>query len=226
MMINIREAGPSELAQIVSLHERAFPDFLLTRLGSAFLRTYYEIALQHTGTLALIAEEAKGRTAGFLIGYVAPQEFYTLLTRRKWRLAWMAVRSMMCSPNLLPRVFGNMRRMREAAKPSSTSRLKAELASIGVLPAASGRGVGKALVSEFVQRAVARGAKNIYLTTDAENNAKANSFYQKLGFSRYKTFLAPGGRLINEYVLALEGRSGCDYQFTFKLFKKPFPQDL
>jgi ribosomal protein S18 acetylase RimI-like enzyme len=206
-MVNIQEARRSALAQIVSVHERAFPGFLLTMLGSTFLQTYYEIALENTATVALIAQGVDGSTVGFLIGHVAPQEFYALLNRRRWRLAWKAARAVMCSPRLLPRVFGNMRRMSRAAKPSSTPRLGAELASIAVLPAASGKGVGKALVLEFAQRAVALRADYIYLTTDAEDNGKVNSFYWKLGFTRNKTFLAPGGRLMNEYVLPLEGRS-------------------
>jgi ribosomal protein S18 acetylase RimI-like enzyme len=179
-------------------------------LGSTFLRTYYEIAFENTGTLALIAQEAGGSAVGFLIGYVAPQKFYSLMKRRRWRLASKAIRAVMCSPKLLPRVFGNIRRMNGAAKPGSTSRLGAELASIGVLPSASGKGVGKALVLAFAQRAFALRAEYIYLTTDAEENGKVDSFYQKLGFTRNKTFLAPGGRLMNEYVLPLEGRSGCD----------------
>jgi ribosomal protein S18 acetylase RimI-like enzyme len=211
-MVNIREARSSALAQIVSIHERTFPGFLLTMLGSTFLRTYYEIALENMGTLALIAQEGEGSTVGFLIGYVAPQEFYALLNRRRWRLASKAISAVMRSPKLLPRVFGNMRRMSGAAKPSSTSRLGAELASIGVLPAASGKGVGKALVLAFAQRAVALRAEYVYLTTDAENNGKVNSFYQKLGFTRNRTFLAPGGRLMNEYVLTLEGQSGCSLE--------------
>jgi ribosomal protein S18 acetylase RimI-like enzyme len=209
-MANIREARPSALAEIVSIHERTFPGFLLTMLGSTFLRTYYEIALEHKGTLALIAQEAEGTTVGFLMGCVAPQEFYAFLNRRRGRLAWKAIRAVMGSPKLLPRVLGNVRRMNQAARPRSSSRPRAELVSIGVLPAASGKGVGKALVWAFAQRAVALRAEDIYLTTDTENNDKANSFYQKLGFTHNKTFLAPGGRLMNEYVLPLEGRSGCD----------------
>src|ERR1022692_4787391 len=76
LMVNIQEARPSALDQIVSVHERTFPGFLLTMLGSTFLRTYYEIALENTGTVALVAQGIDGSTVGFLIGHVAPQEFY------------------------------------------------------------------------------------------------------------------------------------------------------
>src|ERR1035441_9690776 len=83
---DIREANTADLAQIVSLHERSFPGFLMSMLGSGFLRVYYETALGCTGTVALIAEEGEG-AVGFVIGYIAPQEFYTLLRGRRLRLA-------------------------------------------------------------------------------------------------------------------------------------------
>jgi ribosomal protein S18 acetylase RimI-like enzyme len=206
-MVSIREANAADLAQIVSVHERCFPGFLMTMLGRTFLGAYYKTSFDYAGTVALVALE-EGDTVGFVVGYVAPQEFYALLRRRRWRLASSAIRAVMCSPSLLPRVFGNMQRMSRAAKPSSTSRLGTELAAIGVIPEASGKGLGKALVCAFVQRASALKAEYVNLTTDAEDNDEVNVFYQKLGFTRSKAFLAPAGRLLNEYVLRLEGRSG------------------
>jgi ribosomal protein S18 acetylase RimI-like enzyme len=204
-MLSIREADRSAVAEIVRAHELSFPGFLMTRLGAAFLRVYYGTSLNYSGTVALIAKEDE-RTVGFVIGYVAPQGFYALLRRRQWRLAWAAMPRVMFSPSLLPRVLGNMRRMKEAAQPGAAAELRAELASVGVVPEASGKGVGKALVTCFVRRAAALEAEYAHLTTDATNNDKVNIFYTKLGFRCSRTFLAPGGRLMNEYVLPLKGR--------------------
>jgi ribosomal protein S18 acetylase RimI-like enzyme len=206
-MVSIREANAADLAQIVSAHERCFPGFLMTMLGSAFLGAYYRTSFDYAGTVALVAQEG-GDTVGFVVGYVAPQKFYALLRKRRWRLASSAIRAVLRSPSSFPRVFGNMQRMSGAARPSTTSRLGTELAAIGVIPEASRKGLGKALVRNFVQRAGALKAEYVHLTTDAENNDEVNVFYQKLGFARSKAFAAPGGRLLNEYVLFLEGRSG------------------
>jgi ribosomal protein S18 acetylase RimI-like enzyme len=207
-MISIVDASPATLTGIVSLHERAFPGFLMTMLGRSFLRVYYETSLEYVGTVALTAQE-EGDTVGFVVGYIAPEGFYALLRRRRWRLATAAVRAVLRAPNLLPRVFGDMRRVSRSAEPSSPPGLRAELASIGVPPAASGKGLGRMLAEAFVQRARARGAEYVYLTTDAENNDKVNAFYCRMRFTRSRTFLGPGGRLMNEYVSPLDERSGC-----------------
>jgi ribosomal protein S18 acetylase RimI-like enzyme len=207
-MISIREASPSDLAQIVTTHEHCFPGFLMTMLGSAFLRAYYETCLNSRGTVALIAQE-EGKTLGFIVGYLAPSRFYALLRSRWWLLAWTATRGMLQSPELLTRVLGNFRRMSTSAKGTAGEELGVELASVGVLPAASGKGLGKALILAFAERARTIGADHIYLTTDAENNEKVNAFYGGLMFTRSGTFLAPGGRLMNKYVLLLQSQSDC-----------------
>jgi ribosomal protein S18 acetylase RimI-like enzyme len=202
---SIRKANTADLAQIVSLHQSSFPGFLMTMLGTRFLRVYYETALECTGTVALITEE-KGRAVGVIVGYVAPREFYAFLRSRRLSLAWAAARGLLLAPGLLPRILGNMRRLRRPADCSAHSEAGAELASIGVLPTVSGRGLGKALVTEFIRHVRASAAKHVYLTTDAVDNDKVNGFYCGLGFTCSHTFLAPGGRLMNEYVLLLEKR--------------------
>ena len=202
---NIREANTADLAQIVSLHQSSFPGFLMTMLGSGFLRVYYETALECSGTVALIAEEG-GRAVGFLVGYVAPHKFYASLRSRRLGLVLAAARGMLLAPELLPQILGNMRRLSRSADCSARSAGGAELASIGILPTGCGRGFGKALVTEFIRRARASTVKYVYLTTDAVDNDKVNGFYGGLGFTRNNAFLAPGGRLMNEYVLLLENR--------------------
>jgi ribosomal protein S18 acetylase RimI-like enzyme len=207
-MTSIRKASASDLAQIVSMHEHCFPGFLMTMLGSAFLRAYYKASLNSHGTVALIAQE-EGKTLGFVVGYLAPSRFYALLRRQWWLLGWTATIGVLRSPDLFTRVLGNFRRMSRSAMRSTDQELGVELASVGVLPTASGKGLGKALISAFAQRARNCGADHIYLTTDAENNEKVNAFYVGLKFTRAGTFLAPGGRLMNKYILLLQGQSEC-----------------
>jgi ribosomal protein S18 acetylase RimI-like enzyme len=200
---SIHDACPTALGQIVSLHESSFPGFLMTLLGSGFLRIYYETALEYPGTISLIARDA-GNVVGFVVGYLGPHDFYSLLRRRWRRLAMAAAKGLLLAPGLLPRVLGNMRSIRRLAQCIERPDVGAELASIGVLPKYSGQGLGKALVKAFVERARANAAKYVYLTTGAVDNDKVNGFYFGLGFTCSKTFLAPGGRLMNEYVLLLE----------------------
>lgn len=58
---------------------------------------------------------------------------------------------------------------------------EAEIISIGVLPDFRGRGLGGALVSEFVTRMQQRGAEMVFLEVAVDNDA-AVSLYKRLGF--------------------------------------------
>jgi ribosomal protein S18 acetylase RimI-like enzyme len=97
-----------------------------------------------------------------------------------------------------------MRSVNRLAHCTARPGLEAELASVGVHPAACGKGLGKTLVLAFAEQARARRAEYVYLTTDAVNNDKVNGFYRGLGFAHCRSFLAPGNRLMNEYVLPLK----------------------
>ena len=55
--------------------------------------------------------------------------------------------------------------------------------SICVLPEIQGTGAGKKLVQTFLDKAVQRGCKRVFLTTDQDDNDSVNQFYIKLGFT-------------------------------------------
>lgn len=160
-MIEVREASRADLGQIVSVHERCFPGFLMTMLGSTFLRVYYETSLEYSGTIFLKAQEEGCALVGFAVGYVSPSGFYALLRRRRWRLAMAAARAALLAPRLLPRVLGGISRMNRNANCGACSGLGVELASIGVLPAASGKGLGGVGNSTYPARASQRGGVRI-----------------------------------------------------------------
>lgn len=58
---------------------------------------------------------------------------------------------------------------------------EAEIISTGVLPGFRGRGIGGALVSEFVTRMQQRGIEAVFLEVAVDNDA-ALSLYKRLGF--------------------------------------------
>ena len=82
------------------------------------------------------------------------------------------------------------------------------MSSIAVRPVSTNRGVGKALVREFLDRARELQAVEVYLTTDAENNESTNAFYRRLGFQLKETFITPRGRPLNEFIFPLQERRG------------------
>lgn len=70
---------------------------------------------------------------------------------------------------------------------------EAEIISTGVVPEWRGRGIGGALVSEFISRVQARGAAMVFLEV-AINNETALSLYKRLGFAAVglrKAYYAP-----------------------------------
>jgi ribosomal protein S18 acetylase RimI-like enzyme len=71
-----------------------------------------------------------------------------------------------------------------------------------------GRGIGRALVERWVEEVKRRGYTGCYLTTDANDNDKINNFYRKLGWKIESTYTTPEGRLMNRYILDLDGKAG------------------
>jgi N-acetylglutamate synthase-like GNAT family acetyltransferase len=76
---------------------------------------------------------------------------------------------------------------------------EALLASIAVDPALQSKGIGGKLVDQFLVQAKAKGARTVYLATQALNNENINRFYQRKGFSCRRIVLMPEDRQMNEY---------------------------
>jgi GNAT superfamily N-acetyltransferase len=75
--------------------------------------------------------------------------------------------------------------------------------SISVEPLLQGHGIGRILVSTFMEECRSRGCTHVNLTTDAVNNSETNTFYHQLGFELRQSFTTPEGRIMNEYVIPL-----------------------
>lgn len=82
---------------------------------------------------------------------------------------------------------------------------EAELLTVAVHPNAQGRGIGSALVADFLTTATNRGARRAFLEV-AEDNAAACAVYTRAGFlpvgKRKGYFHAPDGRRIDAIVMA------------------------
>lgn len=199
--VYIRVARGKDIGSMVAIHERAFPGFLMTRLGPAFLEDYYRLVQSSESGLALVAERRED-VVGFVVGYTDPRTFYRLLRKQKARFGIRMLPALVRSPGLVPQVLASFRR----ADPCGGSERAAltELASIAVDPEYGGQGIGTRLVKSFLEEVRSRGARGVYLTTDANGNDFVNAFYVKLGFSCVRTFRAGGRRVMNEYWVLFE----------------------
>jgi ribosomal protein S18 acetylase RimI-like enzyme len=205
----VRPATEKDLPGIVTIHQEAFSNFFLTRLGADFLRRYYALVLTYRAGIVLVSEKS-GTLQGFVCGFMEPAEFYKQMWRNKRNFALPALSALVRHPSLAAGVLYGVQRIQTSAARSPVR--SCELSSIAVAPEAGGNGLGKALVQAFVAQAQSMDAECVYLTTDADGNDSANALYQQVGFQRTQRFLQRKGRWMNEYViewLAETGIPGC-----------------
>ncbi len=193
----VRSATVSDLAGIVAIHQKAFNQFFLTRMGSEFLRRYYELVLNYRSGIVLVSER-HGIINGFVCGFADPAEFYRSMWRNRVRFALPALAALLRHPSLGANVIHAVRRIQTSA--TQGSRVSCELSSIAVIPEASGKGVGRTLLEAFLDQSWAKQAENVYLTTDADGNGAANALYRDMGFQHSRRFLQKKDRWMNEYV--------------------------
>jgi ribosomal protein S18 acetylase RimI-like enzyme len=164
-------------------------------LPDAFLEPYP--ALEPGSAFVL---ELDGVPAGYVVGTVDTREFVA-----RWRDDWLPEarrRHPGRAPSAEERWLWDALLQPEGMLTPFVDECPAHL-HIDLLPAAQGRGWGRALMRAFGARAVAAGAGGIHLRLDQANTG-AIAFYERLGF----TMLEPGTYGIASERLAAEPRSG------------------
>jgi GNAT superfamily N-acetyltransferase len=175
----VRPMTLADLRSVAQVHCVAFQGFFLDQMGLIFLRAYYKVVLRYQDSIALVAEDADGRIAGFAIGFVNPTGFYAFLKSEWLRLVAGAVIGLLRRPQLLGRVLMNRSRVSNNSKSEPEADV-VELASIAV--AEREHGLGSCLIAAFIKQAKLLGGSRITLTTDLKDNAAVQQFYRKHGF--------------------------------------------
>ena len=199
----LRVLGVKDLNEVVAVHCAAFPGFLMTLLGPEFLRSYYQTVLDCGDAIFLGQFDDLGNLQGFVAGFAEPASFYALLASRKRRMLAAAAIHLLRRPGLWPSVLENAGTTSQRATRNESG--TAELASIAVMPAAQGRGYGRALIESFLRVARQHGAAQVDLTTDADGNEAVNHLYARAGFRLSGASTRKGGRRMNHYTIALAG---------------------
>lgn len=189
---------PEHLRAVAGVHQAAFPDTTLTRLGDAFLRLYYGSLLADARGLALVALGGGG-VCGFAAGMLGPRSFY----RELWRqhalaFLWAAVPGLLRHPGLASRLVAAPR----FAGLHPVGARDATLASIAVTPAVAGRGVGRGLFEAFRRLATERGGEALHWGAKA-SEAVAVAFYEHVPGAERRAVHGLGNELVYEYRLAL-----------------------
>ncbi len=210
----IRLANPNDLRAVVRVHQQAFPGFLMTELGPAFLRAYYQTVMDYSHPILLVYEGSSGALEGFAAGFMNPPQFYKRLKERRWQLAFSAGLHLMLRPARWRRVLASRHRAYQLAHQPAEPTATAELASLGVLPQSQGKGIGRQLVLAFLETAQAKGASRVILTTDAQQNDSVNRFYQRLGFQLRSQYWHSSTRLMNLYEYNFSGKDALIFSPT------------
>ena len=196
-MSNIRPMCSEDIESVVRVHMDAFQGFFLTFLGPTFLTEFYEGVCEDHSGIALIYEDHF--VLGFVVGTVQPSGFYKrLIQERWWKFGLSSLWPLIRKPSIIPRL------LRALNLPDHVSKMQPRtgtLMSLAVMNGCQGRGIGKQLVSSFLEHSRKKGVELVNLTTDAADNEPTNEFYRKMGFTCAKTFATPEGRLMNEYFI-------------------------
>jgi glycosyltransferase involved in cell wall biosynthesis/ribosomal protein S18 acetylase RimI-like enzyme len=193
--VEIRRMTRRDLADVVSVHQSAFPDFFLSSLGSGFLSQFYRAVVDWPDGVAIVAA-VDGRIAGFAAGSTAPRTFYRrLFVRRSIAIGATLVPVIVRRPSTLLRVA----RRAVQRTGSGTESPGAELMSLAVAPNEQHRRVGRALLDAFVARVAEARQQSLWLTTDAVDNDGVKRFYERAGFVKSRAFANSEGRQLDEY---------------------------
>ena len=177
--MDIRSMSLADVDYVAAVHEYAFPDFFLTLLGHDFLKRYYLTVLEYEDSISLVHLNSHGSIDGFAVGFGEPSAFYSFLKKKGLPFIWPVLKGFFRRPRLLKRILMNVLRV-NASDSKEVYELSCELSSIGVKT--QGRGIGKRLLSEFVEVACSKGLRHVLLTTDVVGNRSVIDFYLTYGF--------------------------------------------
>lgn len=185
-------ARAQDVPSVVDVHISAFPGFFLTSLGPAFLRTMYRAFLANAGGVFVVAK-ANQDVHGFAVGVLKSAGKDRALALRYLPQFLISV-----IPGLIRNPLKVSRRILsqffavgdQITIPDDASVLR----SIGIVPNARGTGIAGDLLREFERCSFLKGARSIALTTDAVDNARAITFYQKNGYEVAQEFMQDKNR--------------------------------
>jgi len=204
--IDLDDLTLGDLDEIVAVHQAAFPDSELSRLGPETVRRQYRWQLTGPHDLTALAARSDGALVGFLLGGVFRGSTAGFVKDEKWFLARQVLRhpgvAVRASGRRILAIAARMLVRRRGAAPEAPLRVPDR--SFGVLvvavdPSAQRLGVGAALLAGAEDRARAAGFERMHLTMHPENVA-AQSFYTRLGWRH----LAVAGDDANQRLIGKE----------------------
>lgn len=192
----------ADAVPLARIHQAAFPDFFLSRLGEPFLVQFYLGYVTDPTAVIVISRDSAGRPQGVAVGTTDPVGFFgRLLRRRCVGFVGASTRAAMKHPSTAPRLLSALTYRGD----NPPGRPGALFSSMCVDPSLGGQGIGSQLIRGWTRRARAMGAELAFLTTDAVGNDSVNSWYGREGWMLSDRFVAHGDRPMNRYEYDLRG---------------------
>jgi ribosomal protein S18 acetylase RimI-like enzyme len=169
------------LGRVAALHQAVMHN-LMGDLGLPILLRYYEYLRADASLIGFIALSGSGELAGWVVGSPDPNRLNNRLWGDPvWLLAQFA-RLLFTRPRVILELA--------AAQFYSSGQVDVpgaiELTYIGTAPAAQHQGVGRALLSAFLETSRSAGYCCVLLSAERDNQ-RALSLYTRAGFSIKKT---------------------------------------
>ena len=192
--MKVRDTRREDLAVVGPLHARAFEGEIGPLVGPGYIEAFLEWFVGSPPAVSLIAEDA-GQVVGYVFG--APNGYGPGLTRDLLPdIALGVLRNfprILRHPSFRRQVRSRLANLVLRREPSSvfvdaTPPGVFNLVGIGTAPSARGKGVGRALVEAFCERAAGR----TVMLDVFKDNAAARSLYERCGFRE----LVEEGRVI------------------------------
>lgn len=196
-MIEIRYSKDVDVKSIVAIHNQAFPNFFLTRLGYSFLYLYYKSMCECEGAVTLCALE-DGKVIGFSTTAIKSAGFNTQLIKDNFAgFLWVALKLFFTRPMSLVHLLKNMSKTNNDVEDKGEY---SELFSIGVSPDCQGKGIGSKLLIETESILASKGVRKNSLTTDKYDNDATIAFYNRNGYEVLYEFTAYPNREMIRYI--------------------------
>lgn len=195
----IRELRKEDSKMIAKLHVLAFPNFFLTSLGIRFLNTFYEKTLKSKNGLG-VGVFKDDKIIAFAVGSNQIRGFYkSLVSSDGLSLLIAALPALVFKPKSVLRIIKNIIGSDKGFQPNDG----AWLLSICTDPHYQGVGISQQCLLGFEKLCLGKSIEKIWLTTDNQENERANLFYKKMNYQLKNTFSNSNKRKMNLYTKTL-----------------------
>ncbi len=168
----ISKSEPASIASLAKLHE-ATMRLLLSDMGPAFVRRYFEAAAKDPMVIGFYATGEANDVIGYVVGTPRPDRLNAQLTRPLPWFATQCVRLLFTRPRVLWQAL-----VSSSAQPAQMPRdgSTIELVYVAVDPKCRGMGIGRALMQAFEEASRAAGYRYVAATQEVDNEASIRLF--------------------------------------------------